>query len=122
MTVGELKLPNFSNLVAPGALIHSMWLLDVTDFKGVNFRDVKIYSAIVDPIARQSAHCFQADFTHADLRGADLRGSYLRRSLFEGALLEGADLRNANTYECSFMRSKGAYLVGNVSSSGWSVV
>lgn len=122
VTLGRLGLPNFSNLVAPGALIHSLWLLDVTEFKGVDFRNVKIYSVTVDPIARPGANCFKADFTHADLRGADLRGSYFRSSLFHGALLEGADLRNANTYDCSFTGAKGAYQTGNVSSKGWAAV
>ncbi|WP_373386601.1 pentapeptide repeat-containing protein [Pseudomonas alcaligenes] len=122
LRLGKLTLPDFSNLVAPGALIHSLWLLDVTKFKAVDFRNVKIYSVTVDPIARPGANCFKADFSHADLRGADLRGCYFRSSLFHGALLEGTDLRNANTYDCSFTEAKGAYHAGNVSSEEWAVV
>lgn len=119
--LGRLKVPDFSNLIAPGALIHSLWLLDVTHFRSVNFRNVKIYSMTIDPIASPGATCFKADFSNADLRGADLRGTYFRNSSFHNALLDGADLRNANTFECSFTGSKGSYLAGNVSRTSWLV-
>lgn len=115
------KLPDFSNLQAPGSLVHWHWVLDVKNFKNSNFRDAKFYSMSVDPLVLPGVNCWMADFDNADLTGADFRGSYLRGASFCSAKLEGVDFRNANIFECNFTRAQGAFVSGNVPDDDWDV-
>lgn len=115
------KLPDFSNLQAPGSLVHWHWVLDVKSFKNSNLSDAKFYSTSVDPLVLPGVNCWMADFDNADLTGADFRGSYLRGASFCSAKLEGVDFRNANIFECNFTRAKGAFVSGNVPDDDWGI-
>lgn len=115
------KVPDFSHLEAPGALVHWHWVLDVVKLNNANFRDAKFYTVSVDPVARPGGHFGIADFSDADLTGADFRGSYMKGAKFVGANLDGADFRNANTFDTDFTRSKGEYLTGEVEDDEWVV-
>jgi len=115
------KLPDFSNLQAPGSLVHWHWVLDVKSFKNSNLSDAKFYSTSVDPLVLPGVNCWMADFDSADLTGADFRGSYLRGASFCSAKFEGVDFRNANIFECNFTRAQGAFVGGNVPDDDWDV-